>query len=147
MLTLRLSARHSTSVQLMAQEASLSIASSALMELCSSSNILSVTGGSMWTAPLHRTSGLSMRRWQLRDRLTLLLELQVVSMLGVREELVEEQEDVEEVPVDHKVQPPLQEGHTHLLQEALVLTAGMEHLEDLEELLVDMQGILERLNW
>ena len=100
----------------------------------------------MWTAPLPRTSGLSMRRWQLRDRLTLLLGLQVVSMLGVREELVEEQEDVEEVPMDHKVQLLHQEVHTHLHPEALVLTAGMEHLEDLEELLVDMQGMLERLS-
>merc|ERR1711970_1392702 len=66
-------------------------------------------------------------------------------MLGVREELVEEQEDVEEVVVDHKVQLLLQEVHTHLLPEALVLTVVMEHLEDLEELLVDMQGMLERL--
>merc|ERR1712002_711455 len=67
-------------------------------------------------------------------------------MLGVREELVEVLEDVEEVPMDHKVQPLLQEVHTHLPPEALVLTVGMEHLEDLEELLVDMQGMLERLS-
>merc|ERR1739847_149607 len=65
-------------------------------------------------------------------------------MLGVREELAEGQEDVEEVPMDHKVQLLLQEVHTHPPQEALVLTAGME--QDLEELLVDMQGMLERLS-
>ena len=67
-------------------------------------------------------------------------------MLGVREELAEGQEDVEEVPVDHKVQLLLQEAHMHLPPEALVLTVVMEHLEDLEELLVDMQGMLERLS-
>merc|ERR1711970_1372841 len=57
-------------------------------------------------------------------------------MLGVREEPVEGQEDVEEGQMDHKVQLLLQEVHMHPPPEALVLTAGMEHLEDLEELLV-----------
>ena len=92
MLTLKLSARPSTSVLEMAQEDSPSTASSAPMALCSSSSISSVTGGSMWTAPLPRTSGHSMRKLQQKEKQTLLQELEVISMLVAREEVEEEQE-------------------------------------------------------
>ena len=92
MLTLKLSARPSTSVLEMAQEDSPSTASSAPMALCSSSSISSVTGGSMWTAPLPRTSGHSMRKLQQKEKQTLLQELEVISMLEAREEVEEEQE-------------------------------------------------------
>ena len=91
MLTLKLSARPSTSVLEMAQEDSPSTASSAPMALCSSSSILSVTGGSMWTAPPPRTSGHSMRKMQQKEKQTLLQELEVISMLVAREEVEEEQ--------------------------------------------------------
>merc|ERR1719481_2372239 len=67
-------------------------------------------------------------------------------MLVVREELGEEQEDVEGELVDPKVLHLLQEAPMHLLQEVSGLIAGMDLLEVLAVLLVDMQGMPERLN-
>merc|ERR1719347_2001333 len=67
-------------------------------------------------------------------------------MLVVREGLGEEQEDVEGELVDLKVLHLLQEAPMHLLQEVLGLIAGMELPEVLAVLLVDMQGMPERLN-
>ena len=151
MLTLRLSARPSTSVLLMVQEDSPSTASSVPMELCSSSNILSVIGGSTWTVPLPRTSTHSMMNMQQKEKQTLLLELEVLNIVVAREEeLEEEQEAVEGVPMDHKDQLLLQEVHIPLLQEGregLELTLDMELQEALGELLEDMQGIQERWRW
>merc|ERR1719147_550085 len=68
-------------------------------------------------------------------------------MLVVREGLGEEQEDVEGELVDLKVLHPLQEAPMHLLQAVSGLIAGMELLEVLAVLLVDMQGMPERLNF
>ena len=151
MLTLRLSVRPSTSVLLMVQEDSPSTASSVPMELCSSSNILSVIGGSMWTVPLPRTSTDSMMNMQQKEKQTLLLELEVLNIVVDREEeLEEEQEAVEGVPMDLKDQLRLQEAHMLLLQEdreGLKLTLGMEPQEALGELLEDMQGMQERWSW
>ena len=151
MLTLRLSARPSTSVLLMVQEDSPSTASSVPMELCSSSNILSVIGGSTWTVPLPRTSTHSMTNMQQKEKQTLLPELEVPNIVVDREEeLEEEQEAVEEVPMDHKDQLRLQEVHMLLLQEgreSLEQTQVMELQEALGELLGDMKGMQERLSW
>ena len=151
MLTLRLSARPSTSVLLMVQEDSPSTASSVPMELCSSSNILSVIGGSTWTVPLPRTSTHSMMNMQQKEKQTLLLELEVLNIVVAREEELEEElEAVEEVPMDHKDQLLLQEVHMLLLQEGregLELTLDMELQEALGELLGDMKGMQERLSW
>ena len=150
MLTLKLSARPSTSVLEMAQEDSPSTASSAPMALCSSSSILSVTGGSMWTAPPPRTSGHSMRNMQQKEKQTLLQELEVISMLVAREVVEEEQEGqeaVEVVPVVPKALLLLQEVHMLLLQEdkeGLELMPHMALQEDLVLLLGDMRGTVER---
>merc|ERR1719483_460150 len=90
MQTLRQSARHFTSALVMAQEAWLSTASSVPMELCSTSNTLSVTGGSMWTVPLLRMIGHSISRLQRKEKQTLLQELEMLSIVEVKEEELEE---------------------------------------------------------
>ena len=74
MLIQKLSVKHSTSALLMVQEVSPSTVSSVPMELCSISNILCVTGGSMWTVLLLNSSSLSMTRLLLRELPTLLLK-------------------------------------------------------------------------
>merc|ERR1712123_38200 len=133
-----------TSVLEMAQEDSPSTASSAPMALCSSSSIFSVTGGSMWTAPLPRTSGHSMRKLQQKEKQTLLQELEVISMPEAREEVEEEQEGqeaIEVVPAVPKALLLLQEVHILPLQEDKVL---LPLQEDLVVPLGDMHGTVER---
>ena len=68
-LTPRLSARLSTSAQLMGLEVSPSTASSAPTELSSTRTTSSATGGSTLTAPLLRISTASMMRLLLRETL------------------------------------------------------------------------------
>ena len=74
MLIQKLSVKHSTSALLMVQEVSPSTVSSVPMELCSISNILCVTGGSMWTVQLRNLCMASMMRLLLNNKPTLQLE-------------------------------------------------------------------------
>ena len=100
----------------------------------------------MWTAPLLRMIGHSISKLQRKEKQTHLLELEVLSIVGVKEEGPEEglQEEEEEEPVDHKDQGLLLEGLMLLLQEDredLELTLDMVLQVGLEELLEDMQGM------
>ena len=71
MLIQKLSVKHSTSALLMVLEVLPSTASSVPMELSSTRTTSSVTGGSTLTAPLLRTSTVSMMRLLLREMLLL----------------------------------------------------------------------------
>merc|ERR1711892_962035 len=73
MLTLRLNVKHSTFAQLMELEVWPSIASSVLMVHSSTRTTSSVTGGSTLTAPLLRSSTLSMMK--LLQNVKLLMQL------------------------------------------------------------------------
>merc|ERR1711892_1363809 len=139
MLTLRLSARPSTSALVMEMEARLSTASSVQMELCLVSHTLSVTGGSMWTAPLLRNFTHLMMNMQQKEKQTLLLELEVLNIMVVKVEELEEDLQVaeEEDPVALKDRLLHLEGLMLLLQEDredLEQTLDMVLLEVLEEL-------------
>ena len=87
-----------------------------------------------------------MTKLQRKEKQILLLVLEVLSIVGVKEEELEEglQEEEEGEPVDHKDLLLLLEGLMLLLQEDredLELTLDMVLLVVLEELLEDMQGI------
>ena len=96
--------------------------------------------------------GRSMTKLQRKEKQILLLVLEVLSIVGVKEEELEEglQEEEEGEPVDHKDLLLLLEGLMLLLQEDredLEPTLDMVLLVDLEELLEVMQGVQERWNW
>ena len=119
-LTLRPSARLSTSAAVMATAASPSTASSAPTAPCSTSSTLSATGGSMLTVPWPSSSTASMTRLLLRERLTHPLGLAVTEVTKVEPRLeVEEARVAREVREaeleaggDLRAPPPLPEAPT-----------------------------------
>ena len=170
MLIQRLSAKSSTSVAVMVMEALPNTASCVLMVPCLTSNILSVTGGSMLTAPWLSSSMLSMTRLQLKEMQTPQLELLEVMIVELEQEqelelelgLEEDQgpvvEELEAEEEDPRPQPPLQEDPTLLqttmaqallaleTQALTLLILDMEHQQEvtleaqLEALSVDMEA-------
>ena len=87
MLIQKLSVKHSTSALLMVLEVLPSTASSVPMELSLTRTTSSVTGGSTLTAPLLRTSTVSMMRLLLREMLLLVLLIRLSMELLLSMEL------------------------------------------------------------
>merc|ERR1719209_2921412 len=86
MLTQKQNAKHSTFVPMMEMEDLQNTVSCVLMEHSSSSSILCVTGGLMWTVLLLSNYILLMMKLLLRELQILQLELAVITKVGLLEE-------------------------------------------------------------